>query len=888
MRIKPVIIRKLVLLLLFFSCEKIMAQQHTLFSHYNFDHFMYNPASAGYTNTLTANFFHRDQWTGVDLPPRTQFLDIHAPLRFQPFAFGGHIYNDNASFLNNVRLQLASAYQFTINETGNLGIGLGLNFQRLQVRDKRKDFSLNPPELILDPVIEQYRNAVWNFFLSPGVYYNNGKFYGGISSTQILQNNFEINKVEANTELSRRHWLIMAGYNHQLNDKWRINPSFLFRTEKASPINLDINAVITYTDLIWLNIGYRTSNMIMIGVGVSLDQMFKAGYNFDANLNSLGAANARASHEIYLGFNKKVESDLDRDGIIDRLDKCPTIKGLAKNNGCPYKDGELSKPKKAKDTDKDGIPDSKDKCPKIAGTKSNKGCPEIVAKDSDGDGTYDNEDKCPDVPGLKSNDGCPEELLDSDGDGIVDEDDKCPDVAGVKSNNGCPEIVEKEVKDSDDDGIADKEDKCPDVPGVKSNNGCPEIVEEIAKDSDDDGIADKDDKCPDVPGVKSNNGCPEIVEKEVKDSDGDGIVDEDDKCPDLVGVKSNNGCPEIGIEILKDSDGDGVIDEDDKCPDSYGTKDNNGCPEILDSDNDGIFDDKDECPDTFGIAAKKGCPDIDSDNDGILDLEDGCPNTAGVKENDGCPLSDRDTDGVPDVDDLCPDAFGFARNDGCPDAPEPVDSDGDGIPDEDDRCPDLYGVDDGCPEPPTIVDSDGDGIADNEDDCPNSYGASSNNGCPVAVQSDSDGDGIIDTLDECPFVYGTASNYGCPSETSNTNSPYKDILDAATLNLRFGSGSSNIEYSSFSTLKDLAQLMLNNPGFRLRIAGHTDNVGSPATNMDISKKRAEAVRDYLLNEGVSFGNMIVEYFGGSKPIADNNNEDGRRLNRRVDFELIEY
>lgn len=765
MRIKPTIIKNLVLLLLLLATINVVAQQQTLFSHYNFDHFMFNPAAAGNTNSLTANFFHRDQWSGnFDTPPRTQFVDIHAPLGMQPFAFGGHIYNDNSAHLNNIRLQAASAYQLTINETANLAIGLGFNFQRLQLKEDRGGVGLNTPQTVIDPVAEQYKNSVWNFFLTPGIYYNNGKFYGGISSMQILQNDIQINEVTANTEVSSRHWMLMAGYNYQINDEWHINPSLLFRTEKAAPINFDLNAAITYSDLVWLNIGYRSSNMLMLGIGVNIDKMFRGGYNFDAYLNPLGALKARGSHEIYLGYTGKIESDIDKDGIVDRLDKCPSIKGLSKYKGCPFKD------EKARDSDNDGILDENDKCPKIAGSKANNGCPEIIAKDTDGDGIYDDEDKCPNAPGLKSNRGCPEIEEDTDGDGIIDKEDNCPDVAGVKSNNGCPAVVEK---------------------------------------------------------------------------------------------------------LAKDTDGDGIIDAEDKCPN------------------------------TIGIASKKGCPDTDTDGDGVLDLDDGCPNTPGDKGNYGCPLSDRDSDGIADDDDLCPDAFGYARNKGCPDAPKPVDSDGDGITDDKDKCPNQYGEDNGCPkpktkkpepkpkpkpkpDPPKLVDSDGDGVGDNEDECPNTYGASSNNGCPVQVQSDSDGDGIIDVLDDCPYVYGVASNYGCPSETSTTNNAYRNILDAATKNLRFSTASSNIEYSSFTSLKDLAQLMITNPGFRLRIVGHTDNVGSASSNMELSKKRAESVRNYLLNEGVSFGNMIVEYFGGGKPIANNNTSEGRRLNRRVDFELIEY
>eukprot|EP01136_Pigoraptor_vietnamica_P007443 Opistho-1_new@2665 len=123
-----------------------------------------------------------------------------------------------------------------------------------------------------------------------------------------------------------------------------------------------------------------------------------------------------------------------------------------------------------KDTDGDGILDSKDKCPTVAGTAKYDGCP---VPDTDGDGINDENDKCPTVKGLAKYQGCP--VPDTDKDGINDEEDKCPTVAGVARYQGCP------IPDRDKDGINDEEDKCPDVPGVRENNGCPVIKEEVVK-----------------------------------------------------------------------------------------------------------------------------------------------------------------------------------------------------------------------------------------------------------------------------------------------------------------------------------------------------------------------------------------------------------------------
>lgn len=144
-----------------------------------------------------------------------------------------------------------------------------------------------------------------------------------------------------------------------------------------------------------------------------------------------------------------VSIDTDGDGIVDKEDKCPTVKGVRANNGCPL------------DTDGDGIIDAEDRCPTVAGVPANQGCP----ADSDGDGIIDAEDRCPTVAGVKANQGCP---ADSDGDGIIDSEDACPSVAGIASLKGCPA-----PQDADGDGVVDTEDLLPNVAGLVTLQGVP-------------------------------------------------------------------------------------------------------------------------------------------------------------------------------------------------------------------------------------------------------------------------------------------------------------------------------------------------------------------------------------------------------------------------------
>ncbi len=514
---------------------------------------------------------------------------------------------------------------------------------------------------------------------------------------------------------------------------------------------------------------------------------------------------------------------------------------------------------KVHDADGDGVPDEQDECPELAGPAELLGCP-----DRDGDGLVDKLDNCPDMPGSGETMGCP----DGDQDGVADQEDDCPEAAGPASNNGCPE--EKQSMDSDGDGLADDEDACPHEAGPTTTDGCP--------DADGDGISDQNDQCPEEAGVASNNGCPEV--KGPADSDGDGVIDSVDKCPHEAGPINLGGCPPkdsdgdgvldavdecpelagpINLKGCPDSDGDGLIDKEDDCPNEAGPADMNGCPP-KDSDGDGVLDGADDCPDKAGLINLNGCP--DSDGDGIRDSEDACPNAAGTSATAGCP--DTDGDGIRDSEDACPDKAGLAALDGCPD------TDGDGIRDSEDKCPLKAGGKDtaGCP------DSDGDGLTDDQDPCPDKAGPF--NGCP-----DTDGDGIDDAHDHCPNSAGPLRTFGCPELQEEE----KQTLDLAAQAVQFETGKATLKVESYNILNKVAAIMKKYPDYKLRIVGHTDNVGDAASNMALSEERARSCYDYLVAQGIDPSRISYMGKGETQPIASNDTPQGRELNRRVEFEL---
>ena len=340
------------------------------------------------------------------------------------------------------------------------------------------------------------------------------------------------------------------------------------------------------------------------------------------------------------------------------------------------------------------------------------------------------------------------------------------------------------------------------------------------------------------------------------DVDMDLVSDELDQCPLTKGVWKFKGCP--------DTDNDGIMDAEDLCPNEPGLAKFQGCP---DRDNDNIIDSKDDCPDIPGLKEFNGCP--DRDNDSIIDSKDDCPDIPGLKKFNGCP--DTDNDGIKDEDDACPEVAGEIENNGCPD------TDKDGLFDFIDNCPTEPGPkeNNGCPWP----DSDGDGLLNKDDQCPYLPGPIENKGCPY---QDTDEDGILDKDDKCPSVYGPVENQGCPIIEEEV----KEILKTAFDNLEFETGKAIIKDESIPSLTELAEVLLKKEGWKLQIAGHTDNVGKPQNNLILSKKRAESVESFMISKLINDERLTVLYFGETQPIDDNSTNEGRQKNRRVEMTII--
>ena len=302
---KNVLIRKTVLILaLVFTTIGLNAQQQALYSQYMLNKYIINPGVTGTTNHFIASTNFRYQWLGFTDAPRTYALTVHGPMSSGKFGIGGSIYNDVTGPTSKTGIYLSFAKQIQL--TSNQKLSFGLSGGLLQFKIDGTKLTLTDPG---DQVLTNQRlsTAIPDFGFG-AYWYEEGKFYLGVSTPQFIQSkiSFTENNTQSLSSLTI-HYFLNGGYTFHLNSNFDIEPSVLLKFAAPVDMQLDIGTRMIFKENVWLGAVYRTQDAISVLIGYTTsDDKLSFGYSYDFTQSNVRNFST-GSHEIMLSvkFGKK-------------------------------------------------------------------------------------------------------------------------------------------------------------------------------------------------------------------------------------------------------------------------------------------------------------------------------------------------------------------------------------------------------------------------------------------------------------------------------------------------------------------------------------------------------------------------------------------------------
>lgn len=297
----------------------VSAQQIPLYSQYNLNPFLYNPARTGENNNTYLYGIYRRQWTDIAGSPETVALTVDGPLKSKKIGLGAYLYSDRTDLIERLGGTAAYSYFFNFSEEKNhrLSIGLAAGVQQIRVNMDQAD-----PTDANDPLLQSNLKSGITFDGSVGINYYYQGLKVGFSVPQLVQT--KVQDLNSNSSLDyqmARHYLAMASYEISIaNDKFFIEPGAMFRMTKGGEFQIDGFAQFSYKRMVWLSLAYRYDYALTVGAGVQLHDRLTLGYATDISMNGLQGYSS-GTHEVVLGFKFGKRDDTGVIEAIQRLEE---------------------------------------------------------------------------------------------------------------------------------------------------------------------------------------------------------------------------------------------------------------------------------------------------------------------------------------------------------------------------------------------------------------------------------------------------------------------------------------------------------------------------------------------------------------------------------------
>ncbi|MDY0198046.1 MAG: type IX secretion system membrane protein PorP/SprF [Tenuifilaceae bacterium] len=283
------------------------AQQLPQFTQYMFNKYLINPAEGGTQNYYQMRYNNRFQWVGLTDAPQTYSISAYGPHGSKDMGFGGNLYHDITGPTSRTGGLFSYSYNMQISDNGmRVSGGLSLGFMMFRADGSKFEYDA----IVIDPAIDQSTKSVFTPDASIGVLFYSTQYFFGASVHQLFGQKLyvtdkytEVNGEEVHTygiNKLRQHYMLTGGMLFPLNSDFMLEPSVLFKYMISGPIQVDLNAKVTYRDQFWGGISGRWQDGISLLFGYQYDR-YLFGYSFDYSLTGIRKYNA-GSHEIMIGY----------------------------------------------------------------------------------------------------------------------------------------------------------------------------------------------------------------------------------------------------------------------------------------------------------------------------------------------------------------------------------------------------------------------------------------------------------------------------------------------------------------------------------------------------------------------------------------------------------
>jgi type IX secretion system PorP/SprF family membrane protein len=285
----------------------LLAQQDPQFTHYMYNTLSVNPAYAGSRGSINLSALHRQQWIGLDGAPMTQTVFIHAPMRGRKAGLGLSVVNDKIGPLNQTFIY--GDYSYTVNLSSTVKLGFGV----------KAGVNMFQPKISQLPLVDGTDNAFVNstlqnstkFNVGGGLYLHHEKWYLGVSSPRLIENQFALNNgggSDSNSVKEIRHLFAIAGLILPVSDGLKLKPTAQAKMSANAPFSIDATLEALIRDRFSMGVGMRLRDSFYGLIGYQFNDQFRAGVSYDYTIGALRNINGNTV-ELMLSYDFLFRND---------------------------------------------------------------------------------------------------------------------------------------------------------------------------------------------------------------------------------------------------------------------------------------------------------------------------------------------------------------------------------------------------------------------------------------------------------------------------------------------------------------------------------------------------------------------------------------------------